>query len=349
MLKSTIILADPDERFLSPIEVKFLEELDENAELEVITDPDYFRQYFSSAKSAEVLVVSEEFYSTDLQKHNINSIFVLTENTEEGDTEELLINKIYKYTSPKDIYKQVAALSTLDSGTKKIKETLVVLFYSASGGVGKSTIALGVSAWLAKSFNKVLYINAQRMNSFQGHFNNVSTLPNSIVGEFADTSGNLFGRISHVIRNEGFDYLPAFSMALPSIGLDFSVYAEIIKSAKATRKYDVIVVDTDVTFDKHKTDLITIADKVLIVLKQDRNSVYATNVLLKNISCNDNEKYYFVCNNFQEKEANALITAHNTNNIAINEYVKHFDSYDSMSLADFAKEPDIQKISYLIM
>jgi len=347
--KSTVILADTDERFLSPIEVKFLEELDDNVELEVITQKEYFDEFFSSPKRADVLVVSEELYSSELQKHNIDSIFVLTEGEEENGTEELIINSIYKYTSPKEIFKQVLALSSLGNGTKKEKETVVVLVYSASGGVGKSTVALGISCALAKSFNKVLYINAQRLNSFQNHLKNTATLPNSVVGEFTNTTGNLFGRINHVIRNEGFDYLPPFSMALPSIGLDYSIYQEIIKSAKATKKYDMIIVDTDVTFDKEKTDLITIADKVFIVLNQTVNSVFTTNVLLKNISCNDNEKYYFICNNFSEKRANALITAVNANNIIINEYVKHFEGFDSMSLADLAKEPDIQKVSYLIV
>lgn len=348
MVKSTIILADTDERFLSPIEIKFLEELDDSVDIEVITDEEYFNEFFSTPKNADVLVVSEQLYEEKIKKHNIGSIFVLSEDIDEGCTEDLTINNIYKYTSPKEIYKQVMALSSIGSEAKKEKRTAVVLVYSASGGVGKSTLALSISTALSKSFNKVLYINAQRINTFQNRLNNDSTLPNSAVGEFTDISGNLFGRINHVIRNEGFDYLPPFSMALPSIGLDFSVYLSIIKSAKATKKYDVIIVDTDVTFDKEKTDLITIADKVFIVLSQSKASVFATNVLLKNISCNDSEKYYFICNNFDEKQMNALNTDVNINNIMVNEYVRHFESFDSLSLSELAKEADIQKISYLI-
>lgn len=347
MAKSTIILADTDEKFLSPLELKFLEELDYNAELDIITDKKYFNEYFSSPKSASVLVVSEELYSSDLQKHNITSIFVLTEETDEGGTEDLGIDKIFKYSSTKEIYKQVTALSPINADTNKEKETTVVLVYSASGGVGKSTIALGISEALAKGFNKVLYLNAERINSFQHHLTNSTTIPNSAIPEFTNVSGNFFGRINHVIRNEGFDYLPPFSMALPSIGLDFSVYAEIVKAAKSTKQYDVIVIDTDSTFDKDKADLITLANKVIIVFEQTNNSVCATNALLKNISCNDSEKYYFVCNNFSEKETNALMSENNKQAFIVNEYIHHFDNFDSIS--DIAKNPDIQKISYLII
>ncbi len=349
MAKSVIILADTDEKFLTPLELKFLEELDDDAELEIITDKDFFNEYFSTPKTASVLVVSEELYSGELQKHNIGGIFVLTENTEEDNTDDLGINKIYKYTSTKEIFKQVTALSPIKGDLSKEKETVVVLVYSASGGTGKTTIAMGISEALAKGFNKVLYVNAERINSFQHHLSNTATIPNSTVSEFSNTSGNLFTRVSHVIRNEGFDYLPPFSMSLVSIGLDFSVYAEFVKAAKATKQYDVIVVDTDTTFDKDKADLITIANKALIVLEQTNNSVWATDALLKNISCNDSEKYYFICNNFSEKEPNALILEPDSQNFIVNEYVRHFDKFDELSISEIAKQPDIQKISYLIV
>ncbi len=349
MGKSTIILADNDEKFLAPLELKFLDELDDNVELEIITDTEYFRKYFSSPKSGKILLISEELYDDSLQKHDIDNIFVLTENIDEGGTEDLIITKIFKYTSPQDIFKQVTSLSPIDKSLHKEKETTVLLVYSASGGVGKTTLALGISSALEKSFNKVLYVNAQRLNSFQHYFSNQSTLPNSAVGEFANTSGNMFGRINHFIRNEGFDYLPPFSMALTSIELDFSVYAQMIESAKATKKYDVIIVDTDSTFDKYKTDLITLADKVFVVVNQSKSSVCATSSLLKNISCNDDKKYFFICNNFNESAANSLTTEENAQHFIVNEYVKHFDDFDSLKISDLAKKADIQKVSYLVI
>ena len=133
MAKSTIILADTDEKFLTPLELKFVEELDEDADIEIITDSSYFNEYFLSPKSANVLVVSEDLYTSDLQKHNINKIFVLTENIDEGGTEDLGVTKIFKYTSPKEIYKEVISLGLIDSNTATEKETVIALVYSASG------------------------------------------------------------------------------------------------------------------------------------------------------------------------------------------------------------------------
>ena len=349
MAKQAIILADTDEKFIASLELKFVEELNENLNLEIITDENYFNEYFSQQQNAFVLVVSEDLYTSELKRHNINKIFVLTESVDDNGTEDLEIEKIFKYSSPKEIYKHVVAQSNIDSGTNAEKETVVALVYSASGGVGKSTIALGISEAMAKTFNKVLYINAERINSFQHYLTNSAAIPNSAIIEFANTGGNIFGRINHVVRNEGFDYIPPFNMALASIGLEFSIYCELVKAAKATKKYDVIVVDTDTTFDKEKAELITIADKVIIIVEQTNNSICATNTLLKNISCTDSDKYFFICNNFNENEVNALLSEHNQHMFIVNEYTRHFDNFDSMTILDLAKQPDIQKISYLVI
>ena len=138
-------------------------------------------------------------------------------------------------------------------------------------------------------------------------------------------------------------------MALSSLNLDATVFIELIKSAKTTKQYDAIIVDTDSVFNKKTADLITMADKVIITLNQTRHSVYATNMLLKNISCNDNEKYYFVCNDFDEDNPNALTMEEYKPNFMVNEYIKHFDKFDEKNLDDIAKESDIQKIAYLII
>ena len=172
MAKQAIILADTDEKFIASLELKFVEELNENLNLEIITDENYFNEYFSQQQNAFVLVVSEDLYTSELKRHNINKIFVLTESVDDNGTEDLEIEKIFKYSSPKEIYKHVVAQSNIDSGTNAEKETVVALVYSASGGVGKSTIALGISEAMAKTFNKVLYINAERINSFQHYLTN---------------------------------------------------------------------------------------------------------------------------------------------------------------------------------
>ena len=346
MAKYKIIIADTDEQFLMLLEMKFLEELDDSIELETITDASYFEEYFSSPKSADALLVSERLFElSNLQKHSIGSIFILVEANESTQPDGLGINRIYKYTSTKDIFDRVSALSLKKSSIASKKETIVALLYSASGGVGKSTLALGVACYLSKNNNKVLYINASMLNTFQHMLSNCAPIPNNALADFSGSNENAYSKIKYVIRNESFDYLPPFSRALSTIGIDYSVYYNIVRGAKMSNDYDVIIVDADCTFDKAKTDLITLADRVIIVTEQSKNSVYSTNVLTENISFRNNEKYRFLCNKYAGDKESYIM---HTKNYLINEYVKLFDNCDSMSVNDLSKKTDIQKVAYLM-
>lgn len=346
MAKSKIIIADTDEQFLMLLEMKFVEELDDSIELETITDASYFEEYFSSPKSADALLVSERLFElSNLQKHSIGNIFILVEANESTQPDGLGINRIYKYTSTKDIFDRVSVLSLKKRSISSKQETVVALFYSASGGVGKSTLALGVSYFLSNNNNRVLYINASRLNTFQYKLSNSAAIPNSALPDFSNNLENVYSKIKYVIRNEGFDYLPPFSRALSTVGIDNSVYLNIVRGAKMSNNYDVIIVDADCTFDKDKTDLITLADRVIIVTEQTMNSVYSTNVLTENISFRNNEKFRFVCNKYISDKSSYIM---HTKNYIINEYVKYFENCDTMSIGDLSKKTDIQKVAYLM-
>lgn len=351
MSKPKIILADTDEMYLSSLEIKFIEEINNIVDIEIITDIDFFNEYFSLPKSADVLIVSENLYVSDLQKQNISHLYVLSETDEEGGTEDLGITKIFKYTNTNEIYNQVLATSNIgNSEGIKPKETIVVLFYSTAGGIGNTTLSMAMSYSLSKSFKKVLYINAHRINSFQFYLSNKASLPNSIYSELSTTDSNIYSKVKYAIRNEGFDYFPPFGASLSSVGLDFNIYESLIKSAKASKDYDVIIVDTDNTFDYAKASLITMANKVIVVTTQCIASINAINMLVKNMNFSEKEKYVFLCNKFDPNALNALIGVNDFKpNFTVNEYIKFIPNIDSLSLVDLSNEPDIKKLPFLVV
>jgi hypothetical protein len=73
----------------------------------VITDPAYFQTFFSTPQKAEILVVSEGLYDSSLKRHDIDHIFLLAEQPAGGTTEDLAVDKIYKYTSVKEIFNEI--------------------------------------------------------------------------------------------------------------------------------------------------------------------------------------------------------------------------------------------------
>lgn len=352
MGKPRIIIADADVNYILPLQLKFAEEFLDEIDLEIISDPSYYEKLFSTPQKASALVVSEGLYDSSIHKHNIGNVFLMMEQYEEEDTAALNVHRLYKYTSIKEIFNEITGkcAEALHITKTVQKEPQIILAYSACGGTGKTTVALGVCACLTKNYKKVLYINASRLQYFQHLFENTSTLSAAdVYAKLNKRSSTIFSDIRHAIRKELFSYLPAFKGALMSLGLEYSVFERIATSAKNSNEFDFIVVDADATFDEDKARLIDIADKVIIVTDQTQTAVFATGRLVASINGINPEKYIFVCNNYNREAENALISPTLMPCFTINEYVEHYHHYDQMKSADWAKDTGIQKLSFLIM
>ena len=352
MSQSSIILADTDEIYLAPLETKFLEELGDDALLQVITNPAYFAEFFSKPQTGDILVVSEDLYTDALQKHNMGHIFVLSETPEDvSDRNSSDYVSVYKYTSIKEIYDHIMAVShdSLAPKTGQLQKTVVILVTSASGGVGKTTLAMGIGACLALKYKKVLYVDAQMLNTFQFYLEDRGTLPYLPFGQLMGDPSGIFDRLRAFIRTEVFDYLPPFGAALDTLGGDFSIYEAFIRGAKASGIYDVIIIDTDTVLSAGKAALMTFADKVLLLTGQTASGVFAMNAYVKNINCSDREKFYFVCSNFDSSRENALVASREPLGFMVNEYVGHVKDIDMLDLRDFVHITDIARLAWLLV
>lgn len=287
MARPKVIIADEDANYIVPLQFKFVTDFFNKIDLEIITDRAYFDDYFSKPQNAEILIVSEELYDSFLQRHNIQNIFVMMEQYDEGGTGELNVNQIFKYTSIKEIFNEIIGKSAgaLNVAAVEKKETQIILVTSAAGGVGKTTVAMGVAACLVQNYKRVLYIEAASLQSAQYMLENDTPISSpDIYTKLLNPSDSIYADIKHVIRKEVFSYIPPFKAAIMSVGLSKNIYMDIAVSAKKSGEYDYIVVDTDSVFDEFKADLLNVADKVIFVTKQNRMSVMAVNTLMSNIN-----------------------------------------------------------------
>lgn len=352
MAKPRVIIADTDISYIIPLQLKFVEEFFEKIDIEIVTDKEYYEQLFAMPQKADVLIVSEDLYDSSLQRHNIGNIFLMTEQYEDDQTGDLNVNRIFKYTSIKEILNEITGKSAeaLKVSASSKKETQIILVYSACGGVGKTTVALGISACLTRNYKRVLYINADRLQSFQRMLDNKSPITTpEVYAKLANPSENAYSDVKHVVRHELFSYLPPFKASLMSLGLNYSVYEKIAVGAKKSTDYDYIIIDADTAFDEEKAKLIDTADRVLIVTSQNEASVFATNLLVSNINGASSEKYVFICNNFNKERDNALISPNMTMKFNVSDYVEDFSHYDNLKPSDLSNESSIQRTAFSVM
>ena len=276
----------------------------------------------------------------------------MEEQYEEERTGDLNVSHLLKYTSVKEIFHEIVGkcADVLRVSKETKREAQVVVVYSASGGAGKTTVAMGISAALTKNYKKVLYVNASRLQVFQHMLENQSPISSSeVYAKLSKAEPNVYSEIKHVIRKELFSYLPPFKAALMSLGLNYSIFEKVVASAKKSCDYDVIIVDADSSFDEEKASLFNMADKVIIVVKQNLASVLATNILVSNINGVSADKYIFICNDFEKEEENALISSKLALKFSANEYVEHFNHYANMKPNNLSQESSIQKVAFLIV
>lgn len=341
MSKPLVVIADTDENYLSAIEYKLLNELNDRIELEMISDEAYFHDFFGTPKTAEIVAVGEKFYTEVLRRHNIANLFLLCEEERKEHTQELSVCQIYKYTGIREIYNELVyrSLDKILADEKSEKETQVIAWYSATGGSGKTGLGLGFASCLAANHRKVLYVNTESVQEFGYYLQNHSGLPADGFRAIRSDINHIYGNIRPFIRREGFSYIPPFQATLDALNMDASVYTRLIQGARESRDYDFIIVDVEAGYSREKMELLKISDKVLIVMLPDRISVCKTEYLVQNLDLRDREKYLFLCNRYREGE-------NLQSSFSIQEYVE--DKEEPMeNAAQLADRKGIQKLAYM--
>jgi hypothetical protein len=144
-------------------------------------------------------------------------------------TGELNVNQIFKYTSIKEIFNEIIGKSAgaLNVAAVEKKETQIILVTSAAGGVGKTTVAMGVAACLVQNYKRVLYIEAASLQSAQYMLENDTPISSpDIYTKLLNPSDSIYADIKHVIRKEVFSYIPPFKAAIMSVGLSKNIYMD---------------------------------------------------------------------------------------------------------------------------
>lgn len=346
MRKCRIVIADTDINYILPLQLKFVEEFGDDIDLEIISDKGYFQTLFSTPQELGILIVSEELYDISLQRHFIGSLFLMTEQEPEEKPDASPICRLYKYSSIKEIFMEITgAAAAVLAGKKVVKtEPKILLVTSASGGTGKTTVAIGICESLTKAQKRALYINADRLQSFQYRMEDGSSLPGNI--RLQESSEDVYADIRNEIRREDFSYVPAFRAPLMSLGIGYGIFSRLALSAKKSGEYDFIVVDADPAFDEYKTQLMSIADRVVIVVRPTESALAAANRLAASVNDVKSEKYLFVCNDYVKEDGMTSPLA--PVRFTISEYIEPIENCEQMKNPELAKSKGIQRVALLV-
>ncbi len=372
MSKPLLVIVEPDESYLAPLEVKLAEELHELADIEIISDMEYFREYFLLPREIDILIIDETVYSQQLEDytkkdcdylkmHSIDKVCVLTEKTPDGsengryDDSLQGVSCIYRFTSlhvvadriVREVENRMQSNGWERQGHKK--KTKVVAVISPQGGTGATTVAVGISAVLHQRFKNVLYVSFQRYQSFHYYLKNKSVLPMEACLQLQADNKRVYEDIKTCLTKEGAHFLPPLKASRESLGIEISAYINLVSRVCLTNEYDYIIVDIGNELTAAAVTFLEDTQKVYVVVRQDAFSAFQANIFLRSIDCSDKEKYFFVCNCYELGRKNDLLRQ--TDGEAWGEqlcYVEKQEDIETMQAEQLAAVEGIQRLGMML-
>lgn len=341
-----LVFIDLDEAYLTALERKFVEELGKFANISIITDMCYFSEYFSIPREIDILVVNEQLYDAQLSNHSIGITYILTENPVDN-AKNNNYNYIYKYTSVQEIFTQISNNEIIRgvSGGALGKNNKLILMHSPIGGVGTTTLGLGIANVLKHMGYKVLFVSMENLQSFGNYFGESKFLPDDFDKKF-NTGAVTFDVIKSEIVEDEIDYIPPVKTTLEAMGISENKYIEMIRNIKSLGEYDYIFVDTDSVFNKNIISFMNEVDQVIILVEQYKRACQKLSKFVYNISGVSSEKLLFICNKYNDQKENELINYNGM--IYVSDYVYYDENIFDADLKELLNSGDILRISQYV-
>lgn len=344
MARPLVVLADPDYAYLAPLELKFLEEMGERIDLEVITDEEYLAAYLASPHDIEALLIDEEWFDDRVSLQNVSSLFVLTEERDGERTNNLSADYTFKYTSLGLIYNKVVSSCARLAPEEAVGEARVLLFFSPVGGAGTTTAAMAVAACLRGSYRRVLYVDAECLQTFAWRLSDARCAPMDMVRAMQRRPREAYEAVRPHLGTECFDYVPPLRTSLASAGVDLAFYGRLVEGARASGDYDYVVVDTDTALTPEKAELMGMADRVAVMVGQDGASRHKLACLMANIDDPDAEIYRFFCNGYRAELPNALLSSEGAP-VELDGFVEYDEEISSMDVVRLGEVPGFRRLA----
>lgn len=355
MAKPLMVIVETDMEHLVPLQMKMAEVLMDTADIEIISDPEYMEEYFTTPRMIDILVIEEDMYSERLSMHSIGKTYVLADNVNENgesvySMEGSIVDVVclFKYCNINTLARYIIPLEWEGLNSNE-KEPQIVAVISPAGGMGSTTVAVGISACMKQNLKKVLYLNLKNYQDFHYYFINKGCLPMEGSGYLREADARVYERIKPFLQREEFTYLPPLKTSRESMGISYKSYTELARIAQKSGEYDFIVVEIGNELNAETLKFLKFVNKVFVVTKQDEFSAFKLDVMKYNIKFSDKEKYLFLCNYYEKEINNALLEESGNSGTVISGYIDKADTQKIKNINDLKAMEGIQKATFMLL
>ncbi len=323
------MIADANEDFAVQVQQRMESVLGHAAEITLITDRDYLLEYFESPRQMDILLIDQNLYFRGVERHNIEWIYILTEDPDLRKSEQAaFIDYVYRFSGLKDIVDK--ALSGLPESVLRSegrsKNARMILIASPCGGSGKTITALALAGALRKRGKKTLFVDTTSLQqSYYWLRGKKHEKGDDYIQDHFTPSG-----IKDVIERGAFDFVSPFRQPLPALGIEPDAYTPILQSLLQSTTYDYIVADSSSGFSVLLSQMMTFAHSVMLIGLQDRFSAKKMSAFLQFVDCSDANRFRLLCGMYRPDRKNHL--AEERFPVQICEYIPYANLGDEQDL-----------------
>lgn len=269
-MKIRLAILERDKSYLTRIVSTFGTKYADKLEIYSFTDPEAACATLNSAK-IDVLLASDAF-SIDVHRLPSRCAFAYLVDSMGID----MLNDqraVCKFQKADLIYKQI--LSVYSENASSITgfkltgdESTVIVFCSASGGVGSSTMAAAYATRFAQQGKKTLYLNLEKFGSSDLFFSGQGQFDMSdVIFALKSKKTNLPLKLEGCVKQDanGVFFYSQTKIALDMMELTAEDTIRLVSELKLTGGYDYIILDMDFSLDKETLKLYRQAQSIVLV------------------------------------------------------------------------------------
>lgn len=268
-----LVIADTDEAYVENMVNFLINNYSNIFEISSFTIAHCFNNFLQKAdEEIDMLLISPEMYTASLPSGKAKTIVMLCEGSLSGKYSELEV--IDKYQQGNRIAGHLINLLSRDvsegsyfAGAAKRTGTIAV--YSPAGGVGKTCLAVSLSACCARKGLSVFYLNLESAATTPLYFESSSTRNfSNIIYSLKEGHKNIPLKVEGVrLVDAGYNihyFSPPDSMEEIS-ELSPQELRRLIWTLKETGRYDMVFVDMESSFNSRSTALFDECDEIFVI------------------------------------------------------------------------------------
>lgn len=275
-----LVIGDPEEDYVEALVNYLSSEYSFSFKISYFTEEKYLFSYLSGLNGkVDILLISPIFYNENLPWDKVKTVILLTDGYlmqkfkncyvvnkyQRGDNLAARILSIYSEANPDEV-----------NVIKEQKTTKIIGVYSPIGGIGKTSIAIGLSMICAEKGLSVFYLNFEDFQSTPIFFDCISEENISHILFFLKAGNKNLGLKIEGVKIKD-SQLNISYFAPPESLFEFDEITPeefrcLIHQMKQLALYDVIFVDMAVGLNTRNQVLFEICNEVLLIVGYDEIS-----------------------------------------------------------------------------